>query len=380
MEASNPRKGLPSASGISRLVKCLGSARKISELPESTAPEHPDDDANSGNKVHAYLDGNIVEGRKVPKLTSSEQSTAEECEELFEKACLMAFPDESTNRIQIKSEDRLWLFDENGNNVLSGQYDRRVTNYFGNRILLVDFKSLYGDHDPAADNWQLRTLAVLANENPDAQEIVVALIQPHAPDRENRLTMVEYNQADLRLAKENLLAIIGASNGAYAALLPGDHCIFCPAKNNCEKATSSVTELISVSLQNTPLENGKVLELFKLVESVIKDAKENAKIMLAADPDSIPGWEMKQGNNRTHLVDPALLFKRMQEDYGTTADAYLDAFKPSLSKIKDLLKTASQTKGKVLAAKWKDITDQCTLVTRDSDRLTKSKPVKEIEA
>src|SRR4029453_1702547 len=121
--------------------------------------------------IHRALAGEALE----PPLTSEEGDLLAECLRLQDELISTTFPGEVP---VIERERRIWCHDPRDLRPLfSGQFDLVARR--DERILLVDFKTGWGELTPATRNWQLRALvALLAGEYLEGPppEITAALI------------------------------------------------------------------------------------------------------------------------------------------------------------------------------------------------------------
>ncbi len=144
------RKNLPSASSMERHSLCDGSFQLESQVEEQST-----DWSDSGTRVHAYLaDYNEEWGRN--PLSDEELKTARRCEELADEVSLKCLGVRVEDSRIVLRERRLWVRNQELDEICSGQGD--IVQVHEGKVLIQDFKSLWGEHTAAPSNWQLRTL------------------------------------------------------------------------------------------------------------------------------------------------------------------------------------------------------------------------------
>ena len=220
-DTTDPRRGLPSASGMHRLAACHGS-----HMAQQGLPDTGDAASSSGTAIHAVLAGQAP----MDSLTPEQQDIAAAClriEQAVTEQWMERHRINPATVATVRDSRRMWLYDK-GQKVASGLAD--VIAYSGHFGLVMDFKTMSGDHGTAADNMQLRALAVMASNTYDLAKIDVAIIQPlvtWTPE------VCSYDWPALMRAEEELLAIVAAANAPDAPRNAGAHCGYCRASATC---------------------------------------------------------------------------------------------------------------------------------------------------
>lgn len=290
---SDPRKGLPSASSMERIVNCPGSF--LAERGCVEVASEQDDDAKSGELTHAYCANPCSE--TLEKLTGHQIATAEMCMEIADtQARYNGF-----ESAKIVCEKRLWLANELLEQLCSGQPDRIYVDEANSRAMIADFKTLFGDHAEAPSNWQLRTLAVLVAEIYGVNEVVVVLIQPMVSPQ---FTTSIYVQDDLVRSSILLRQHLDAANELNALRRAGAWCEHCKAKGNCPEGLGYVLALTFYDRETlAPEKKSELLDRLSVAEKFVDWLKGNAKRELETNPLAIPGWTLAPGSERRKLVD-----------------------------------------------------------------------------
>lgn len=287
------RKNLPSASSMERHDLCSGSF-----LLEQSVAEKTTNDSDSGTKVHAWLAGQpgIV-------LTDEELKTAERCTQLADEVSLKVLGVKVNDSHTLIREQRLWIRNQELDEICSGQGD--IVQVQNGKVLIQDFKSLWGEHTAAPSNWQLRTLVGCAYENFDANEFYCSLIQPHGSPQSS---ICRYSPEEALQALRDVAALAQRVKLPNQPRTPSEKaCRFCRAKAICPEARQlmqsftvlkpSIATEISKELMPTVLDRCDVAELF------IEAIRDEAKARLTADPQSVPGYQLKPGKMLRPVID-----------------------------------------------------------------------------
>jgi hypothetical protein len=310
------RRGLPSASGMERLILCSGSWQlertvEIEEIPSRSALD--------GTMLHEILAGL----RPEIGLSDRHQFVVRRCHQIVaELENTLGFPRDAEGRRAIV-EERFWYYDEAHRELYSGQMDFAVV--IGNRGLIVDYKTGTGPVTPTAENYQMRASAVLLAHNFELDEVYVAIVQPLA---DNDTAVVRYNREDLRRAEVDILVGIRLATAADPVRTPGDRqCRYCKAKGICPEVRMEVLDLLPPPAAGDP--NGKrapvvlpalggeelstLLPKLELAEKVIREIRRQAKDLLDRDPDAIEGYRLREGAERRNVRDVEEAFRRLSD-------------------------------------------------------------------
>lgn len=238
MSPLDPRRGVPSASAMDRLINCPPSHEMEKHFPDAET-----EGAASGTRIHAVLAGDA----QWNSLTLDEQDTAEMC---YSQASTIADEWEA-NRETAITEHRLGLTalgkvldvtpDSKASFIFTGQTD--LVYIMGLTALVIDYKTGRNSVAVAQDNPQLAALAVLVAKRYNVSHVRVAIVQPWA----GKPTIADYSINALVLAeswlKESLMmAATSTPDDARA----GDHCKWCKAKAGCKAFNLAAMKQIEV--------------------------------------------------------------------------------------------------------------------------------------
>ena len=364
------RRNLPSASAASRYAACLGSfdlERQVAEV-ESTA------DAAIGNRIHAALALETVND-----LTTDETWIIDRCREQELELVKATFGDAEANCFR---EKRLWSLDKDGNKLWSGKPDVIYTVSDNGMLygLIIDYKSGRGSVENAAENLQLRCLVALLDESWGftLDRITVAIIQPLAGPP----SVAVYESSDIHSAILESNGLMKEIQKVGQPRTPSEAaCKYCKGKPYCKEARelavappltdapAGITpDAIATTLTNQTL--AAFLDRAAQAEAVIEACRSEARRRLS-EGDAIEGWTLKDGAVRESITDSEKVASRFLE-LGTY-DQLIPAITLNKTKLKDALKTATQTKGKELEAKLSALLDGCTESKAGQPTLTKIK-------
>lgn len=356
---NDERQGLPSASSIHRLQACPGSHRMCAGIPDK-----PTDDSDFGNRVHEFLAGK----READTLTPEELDIAEDCQEI--EARMVAewklrnqITDEDTVAVTRDSE-RLWLT-VCEKSACSGVAD--VVYQWGRSVLILDYKTLPGDHADSDENLQLRCLACLVDEKNGymLKSVDVAIIQPlvtHSP------TVCHYDTATIDRARTELVEILLTSQQPAAPLRSGDHCKFCRAASVCPEVRKEVETLSALTIHESGLTvpdediaalRGKCGMAKKMIAAIEAEAFKRAQ----ADPAKWRemGWEIKEGAGRRSVEDVRTVSERLNEA-GCDWPEITAACSITIGDVEALTRKATGAKGVALKDKVSGVLLGCVTV------------------
>lgn len=366
MNTNNERLGVPSASGIHRIALCPGSWALEQSVPYV---DETGEDAASGTRIHDAWAGKTVE------LSADEAETLDAIKSLEQEAIRTVFGEETPKQV---SRDDIRLILKCGQNVvLTGRPD--VVYASGNRCLILDAKTGRLETPEAAENLQLRALAVLANHNSmeHCDEIAVGIISPW---QKRRLTLAIYSWNQLYRAREEILGILKKAEVHKDTRIPSeDACKYCRAKAVCPEArgvalapplnnipVGTTPEAIAATLTSKTL--SEFLDRAKIAEKVIEACNDEAKRRLKAG-EQVPGYTLKPGKKITDIKPQMLqtVFDRAR-NLGVGVGEFLKCVKLIKGDLEDTVRFNTGTTGKGLKAQMESLLSGCTEV-RESDQI-----------
>jgi hypothetical protein len=345
---TDERHGLPSASMIHRLSACPGSLRQCAGIPD-----RPTADSDFGTHVHDYLAGKL----KPEDITPEELDIAESCERIEQKVVTnwmaqCGFVADEAEVTVSRDTTRLWLMVD-GVRACSGLAD--VMRLHQGCALIIDFKTLPGDHKDADENLQLRCLAVLAGARfHNLRRVDVAIIQPlvtHSPK------VCSYDAEALSMARKELLSILHEGNSPSAPLKAGDHCKFCRANAVCPETRKEVETLSSLTIHHAGLTvsdedianlRNRCGAAKKMIASIEAEAFRRAE----ADPETWRkfGYEIHEGSEKRTVADVTTVSTRLNE-MGASWGDIAGACSITLKSVEALARKATGEKGMALKSK-----------------------------
>lgn len=362
---SDEREGRPSASGMERLALCPGSWNASKGI-EETSSEH----AVRGNRIHSLIAGEDVENP-----TEEERDVAEQCERLSQMIVTQHMAKPMEDCTEVWREGRLWAR-ENDGVVWSGKPDLVVV--YGNRAVIIDFKTGRAEVEHATNNKQLRALAVLVDgacASRKLEHVLVAIVQPLAPQS---MSLCDYTKADIELARVEIENVMESAMKPDAKRVAGEsQCRYCPAKSRCPEASEVLTEVANVQPIVTMLsssELGDLLSKCKQAEDVVDALREEAKRRLE-EGVAVEGWELKAGATRETITHPEAVFFRFSEK-GGNIEQFMSTISVNKAKLSDAYKGVTGTKGKELEVLLDILLAGCTESKTNAPSLVKTKPKK----
>lgn len=336
-------------------------------------PDKPTADSDFGTRVHAFLAREL----DYDDLTPAEADIAESCEKIEAEVVKQwrlrnQIPDDAVIRVERDSE-RMWL-EIQGEKQCSGLAD--VIHTWMRHALVLDFKTLPGDHKEAPDNLQLRCLAVLAGQRAMGWLVScdVAIIQPlvtHTP------MVCHYGVDDLIAAQKELRDILSAANAPDAPLVPGDQCKFCRANAICPAVHKEVETLSALTINasglTVPDEDmarllGKCGAATKMIASIKAECFRRAE----ADPATwrACGFEIREGAGKRAVEDIATVSERLNAR-GVDWPKITAACAITIGNVEALTRAATGEKGMGLKKTVDTILDGCVAIKKPKPSLKK---------
>lgn len=328
MNALDERGGHPSASAVSRLMACPGSKRLCANAPSLAS----DPDAERGTRIHKALE--TQDERWVPDVDDKE--IWRDCMEIECKLLSEMWPGPQPGPTpKVFREERIWLVNDSFDQYFSGKLD--VFYLHQGEALIIDFKSLWGDHDKPSVNAQLRSCVVLLADRyrKSIQRIRTVIAQP------NRQPMppCDYTLGDIFEAGVWLHEILDAAEKPDAPLNPGDHCRWCPARTICPVVDKAVTSLAVKHRWEvaTPDERAMRIPLLKLGIKLATEELRAYKEGLRADPNFVAGYTIAPGRIDKPVTDIVELYRRTVGAGLMTAEAFMACCSVTKGKLEEAL-------------------------------------------
>jgi hypothetical protein len=317
------RDSLPSASAVQRLMQCQASHRMTLK-----ARAMRQEAGESGGKGDEWRDKGTAMHDAIFKQSSADLETDQD--RMDYSKIMKRFREflggwGAMNDDTVIREERLWLHHEI-TPIFSGRPDYIRISPNRKRAAIIDFKSLWNKAPEPRENDQLWSQAVLlAAEEPEVQEFTFQIISPHyvyQPHLANRMEVLDYE------VKLRTMLSVAEREGNQPKT--GDYCKHCGGLMICpaiqREAASKSEHPSELKLENA----GKLLERLERMEKYIKEVREYYKLVLAKEPDSIPGWKIIEKQMRI-LKQPAKIRDAVVPVIGDKA--FWDSVSVSITKI-----------------------------------------------
>ena len=304
VDLNDPRRGLPSASGMERLVLCPGSWFAEHALPE----DGPNEAAEKGTELHRHMElGSAPEEPEEAELLDWVRKT--EYELVLSHFGIYPGP---------MRERRWW----SAAGSFSGQPD--VVYVKGGVALLLDYKFGRAAVSASPANKQLAALAYLAFDNlPGVETVLCGIIQPLVSREVPQL--VQYCRAEYSALSGYFDAALAAASVPGAPLCPGVvQCRYCRAAATCSACTAMVAAGSQKRdwAERSPERKAGALRLAVLAKKWAESIERRAREDLKNDVGSIPGFALAPGRSSFKITDAAGAFAVLEERCGIPAQEF----------------------------------------------------------
>lgn len=299
-------------SAAQRIADCPGSV-----LASAGLPNRESEFSESGKRIHSALAAYFGSGHD------------------FDKAAANLSPDEKDITETLVQKTKAFLDSMGGQSSAPvcesavefgdwrGHPDFICLCDSGRRLVILDWKSGWGDIPPAESNAQLRGyfagaitaresggLAKIATDGIDyISEVAVALITPE------KTSHCIYPPDSFAAASEEMNGIAAAAKVPNAPRIPSPSaCQYCRACGTANCPESMETALVVLRgravdfSQASPEWLLSVARAGKVVAGIVKKATAEMEARLASDPASVPGARLEPGAMVRAVRDPAGLF------------------------------------------------------------------------
>lgn len=295
---------------------------------------------------------------------------------------------------QIIKEQRLGLTDIG--NVLDVTLESRATFVFtgqadvviigDGKAICLDYKTGRSQVPIAQDNPQLASLAVLVSLRYNVKSVRVAIVAPWA----GKPTVADYDENSLALAKSWLLLTLDAARSATQDdLRAGEHCKWCKAAHCCPALRVEMLQEIEVidpasiagldgelqrkamwarSLDLTPAQHTAAYRGLKMLQRYADAIEGTFKQRVEAG--EIPGYTTREKKGRRSISDVGKAFAACAA-HGVTAEAFTAECSIGLGAVKELLKTATRSKGKALDKLSDEVLTGCVDIGKGAVEIVK---------
>lgn len=303
---SDPRRHLPSASGMERIAACPGSFLLCQQVPP--AERLSSKDADRGTRIHEARARGDVSG-----LAMSEADLVRKIAEIEQRLFLQWTDAYQIKDATVRQERREWLVVD-GRRVCSAQIDFYAFSPAKQLALVIDRKSGRKEVPPPVRNLQLRTAVVILAVSRGVKAARTAIVQPFAEAQ----PLCEYSPEDIYRkggAIDQIVALVRQAQDPDAKRVVGEHCGLCDARHICPEGRAQITAVERLSgLKWAAMGPSQKLALWdgcRKAEAIIQAVKENIAADLERDPNAIPGLEKKPGGTQREISDVAGVYDAM---------------------------------------------------------------------
>jgi hypothetical protein len=239
---------------------------------------------------------------------------AQRAEEITQKIlAVWAGDDETIGACEV----RLWIH-AGLKPAFSGQLDRLYSKNNFTEHLIIDYKTLYGDHLDAADNWQIKAQAALVFEAyPMAEYITAAIVQPEANKQPDVACFI---RDDLIRFRGQLAMDLNNAHDANPHFKAGKWCQYCKALAICPVQKLELAKVESVTINSDawavmPAEDKvRLFDACERADDFIKAVKKRIKDEVIAGNDFGGQFRLRPGRKTQEITDVAGAFQRLSGD------------------------------------------------------------------
>src|SRR2546425_436647 len=179
-----------------------------------------------------------------------------------------------------------------------------------------------------------------------------AIIQPRISDK---AFAVRYTPQNLKMARAEILDIWEAAHKKDAPRRASpESCQFCQAKALCPEYKAFFFAIEKISHIPAAQWSAEQWDLFltrrRELTKFLEDRYEDAKRIKAANPDALPGWELRQGKQRRVIDDIISAWKALESEFD--AAEFSVACKLSASALETILWQKHAGMMSQASAKW----------------------------
>jgi Protein of unknown function (DUF2800) len=370
MNTSTPNERGQWTSASSALADSLCKGR---HLAQRGLPEVEDDYSSHGTDIHSAL------AKQDPAGLGLEQvETYDACREIENVVVSQVFGND-VKTIPLR-EQRFWIkFRDLVQTQHSAQID--CVHFAGARGLIVEYKTLTGEVPSSPQNLQLRDQVVLFDHNtPGIGEIVVVVIQPWVT-RRPQLSL--YKRDDIARAQNEMYARIISSNDPKSIRTPGDvQCKYCRAASagKCPEYNKWAGALVTADSslldipfsQWTPDQRRMFCDMMPAAEKWLENGKKAIKELLKADPESVPGYGLKDGANKETIINPQAVFDLFSQR-GGSLNQFMECISIGKGDLQKAMAEITKFKGKKLDAELAAVIGENHTFKQNEPSLVKKK-------
>jgi len=298
----------------------------MEKAAKKTSKKKAGSDAELGTKRHALINSGTEEfddaGDEYTVLRSRELH-----QEAMNECGIADAPD-----LEEILDQRLWLFNKSLDEIFSGEFDRAYISRDLDMALILDDKTLFGNHTEAKKNEQLMSYVVLFYIVYNVKHIFVGLCQPNLAGNK-QLTMCEWTEPEIIAAHKMLLKQLDIIEQPNQPLKYGKHCDFCDARFECKEQLKHTYAQVFQDLHPDVKTNANRLNALQLAKKLITDMEkmEHEKALIQMkNGDDLDDWRIKKPRET-----PSVDIRKAMEilDPILPGETLMDASSISLTKL-----------------------------------------------
>lgn len=328
--------------------------------------------------IHQALSG---DAEAFAALSLEQKEIYDACQKIEQREVEKAFGP-AWDKARVWKEQRFWVkvkANIAGKEVMlehSGQPDKVYR--LGNRALIIEYKTLAGDVPGSPTNEQGRDQVCLVSGHLLVYEIGFMVIQPlvtHSPE------LCLYEKEDIDRATQEMCQRVAASNTPDQKRIAGEvQCQFCKAKMLCGEYNAwagagvpAMEALITTPVSRwTPEQRGSFMNKYGIAHDWLEACRDEMKKVLAADPNGVTGWGLKDGANNVSIIKPETIFARFSA-LGGTQEQFMKVINVVKGRLEEETSALTEKRGKALSAVVEKLLEGCTTTTKKAPTLVQVK-------
>lgn len=349
---------LPTASGLTRALRCPASCRLPQATREAGAP------ALTGTQVHTFLETVYQRGREGALQAVTDERAYRICAALDLSTLPIGDGTTWASEVAFGWDLATGNAREVGRNVGRG-YPTKPGELYGTAdlvalspdrqtVYVLDVKTGRGWMPSAQESAQLRFLAMAACATYGASQAEVG----HLHVREDGSTYLERGSLDaleLDLFAEQLRTLAAQVEAREGALAEGPWCKYCPAFSSCPAKVALACASVNAPAQLTPETAAAAWNRMKEVRQVLDRVEEVLREYATTQPVPLGnGMVLAPVESSRDELDGAKVYATMAKLYGpevAQASVELDASKKSVDRAVRLVAEGLKAKGEKVTLK-----------------------------
>lgn len=198
--------------------------------------------------------------------------------------------------------------------ILKGTPDSVRVYHSRNRVAVFERKFGFKEVQPADANLQLRTYLVMVARTYPAANYYGCLTQPRISSKPQ---IVQYTEAEIFQAEDEIFRIHDACYGEDPPRhASNEACEHCSAKALCPEFAQWTSAVVKAQHLPVGQWTDAQMETFLLRQGIlvkfIKDTLDQIKLIKQANPERLPGWSFKPGNEVRTVTDLVKAWSALQ--------------------------------------------------------------------